>query len=127
MSRNRRRDTGPELALRTILHARGARYRVDHPLRLGLLTVRPDIVFTRWRVAVFVDGCFWHGCPEHGNIPARNRDYWEPKLRRNQERDRRVDHALIQGGWHVLRAWEHEVGDSLADRVLDLVDALRPA
>jgi DNA mismatch endonuclease (patch repair protein) len=107
MSRNPRRDTRPELALRRQLHARGLRFRVDLPLRLEDLTVRPDVVFTRWRIAIFVDGCFWHGCPEHGNTPARNRDYWVPKLRRNATRDLRIDAALNAAGWHVIRAWEH--------------------
>src|SRR4051794_4976178 len=90
MARNRRRDTKPELRLRAALHARGLRFRVDYPVRTDALTVRPDVVFTRWRVAVFVDGCFWHGCPEHGTRPQRNAAYWGPKLQRNVARDRRV-------------------------------------
>jgi len=123
MSRNPRRDTRPERALRSALHARGARFRVDHKLRLGSLTVRPDVVFTRWRIAVFLDGCFWHSCPTHGNLPQRNRDYWEPKLRRNVDRDRRIDAALGGAGWRVIRAWEHEDKDAVAGRVLSSVAA----
>ena len=118
MSRNPRRDTRPEQSLRRDLHARGLRFRVDHPLRLEALTVRPDVVFTRWRVAVFVDGCFWHACPEHGNVPRRNRDYWIPKLQRNAARDVRNDAALRQAGWHVVRAWEHEPAQLVSERVM---------
>src|SRR4051794_11029082 len=111
MSRNRRRDTGPERALRRLLHAQGLRFRVDFPVRLDGLTVRPDVVFPRWQVAVFVDGCFWHGCPEHGNVPTRNAEYWIPKLQRNVDRDRRSNAALRSAGWQVVRVWEHERAD----------------
>jgi DNA mismatch endonuclease (patch repair protein) len=117
MQRNPRRDTGPEIALRRLLHARGLRFRVDRPISLDVLTVRPDVSFPRWQVAVFVDGCFWHGCPQHGNVPRRNLDYWVPKLRRNTARDRRIDVALRHAGWRVIRAWEHEPPDVIADRV----------
>ena len=123
MRRNRRRDTRPERALRSALHARGARFRVDHPIQLDGVRVRPDVSFTRWRVAVFVDGCFWHSCPRHGNTPDRNIAYWGPKLERNIARDRRVDTALTQAGWHVIRAWEHEPAPEVADRVLSAVCA----
>jgi DNA mismatch endonuclease (patch repair protein) len=73
----------------------------------GSVRVRPDIVFTRRRVAVFVDGCFWHGCPDHGNVPSSNLEYWVPKLAANAERDRRVNVALEGDGWVVVRIWEH--------------------
>lgn len=119
MSRNRRRDTEPEKAVRRALHARGLRFRVDHVVRAEGVSVRPDIVFTRWRVAVFVDGCFWHCCPEHGNIPTRNRTYWVPKLERNVRRDRRVDAALGDTGWQVVRGWEHEPPEEIAERVVE--------
>jgi DNA mismatch endonuclease (patch repair protein) len=125
MSRNRKRDTEPELAVRLRLHALGLRFRVDHSLRTTSLTVRPDIVFTRCQVAVFIDGCFWHACPEHGNLPGRNTAYWAPKLRRNVERDRRVDRALVATGWLVIRAWEHEAADAVAARVAAAVSARR--
>jgi DNA mismatch endonuclease (patch repair protein) len=85
------------------------------------VAVRPDIVFTRRRVAVFVDGCFWHCCPEHQHVPNRNRAYWVPKLAANGNRDRRVDEALIAAGWIVIRVWEHEAAVGAADRVEDLV------
>jgi DNA mismatch endonuclease (patch repair protein) len=118
MQRNARRDTRPELALRRLLHARGLRFRVDHPIRLEVLTVRPDVAFPRWKVAVFVDGCFWHGCPRHGNVPRRNLDYWIPKLQRNAVRDRRNDVELRRAGWRVVRAWEHDRPEAIADSVV---------
>lgn len=110
---NRRTDTKPEVALRSALHASGLRFRKDHLLDLGKVRLRPDIVFTRARVAVFVDGCYWHSCPEHRTTPKRNADYWVPKLARNVERDREHDAALDEAGWTVVRVWEH-VPDSEA-------------
>lgn len=103
---NRGRDTKPELAIRSRLHAAGLRYRVDYAPLGG--RNRADIVFPRARVAVFVDGCFWHGCPLHSTLPTRNSDYWLPKLQRNIERDRETDARLRDAGWTVLRFWEHE-------------------
>jgi DNA mismatch endonuclease, patch repair protein len=104
----RRTDTKPELALRHALHQLGYRYRKDYRLDLaGGRRVRPDIAFTRRKVAVFVDGCFWHGCPEHGSKPRANEWYWGPKLVRNVERDRANDAALARAGWSVVRLWEH--------------------
>jgi DNA mismatch endonuclease, patch repair protein len=108
MRRNRKTGSQPEASLRRELHRRGLRYRKNSPLRTEAGVVRPDVVFSGPRVAVFVDGCFWHSCPLHGNTPATNRDYWEPKLRRNRERDRQVTAALIEEGWEVVRIWEHE-------------------
>jgi DNA mismatch endonuclease, patch repair protein len=104
----RRTNTKPEVALRSALHRQGYRFRKD--LRVDLAPgsrVRPDIVFTARRVAVFVDGCFWHACPDHGRNPANNEWYWAPKLRRNVERDRAGDAALAGAGWRVVRIWEH--------------------
>jgi DNA mismatch endonuclease (patch repair protein) len=125
MKANRRTDTKPELALRKALHAKGFRYRKDLRLDLaGGVRVRPDIVFTARRVAVFVDGCFWHCCPDHGSQPASNTWYWEPKLRRNVERDRTADTALGEAGWTVIRFWEHE---SLDEAVAVVVDVLATA
>jgi len=118
MTRNRRRDTKPELRLRRLLHAQGARYRVDFPIEAGEIRVRPDLVFIRRRVAVFLDGCFWHGCPEHGNLPNRNRAYWAGKLARNHARDRRVTSELVKAGWTVVRAWEHEPTPQIVLKVL---------
>lgn len=117
MRLNRRRDSRPELALRRELHRCGLRFRVDLPIRVPGRLVRPDVVFTRARIAVFVDGCFWHCCPDHGNVPRANSSYWSPKLARNVARDRAVDSVLPANGWQVVRAWEHEPADAVADRV----------
>lgn len=106
MSRQRRRDTTPELLLRKELHRRGLRFRVDHAVP-GMPRRRADIVFTRARIAVFVDGCFWHGCPDHATHPASNAAWWSAKLARNIERDRETDDHLRNNGWSVLRFWEH--------------------
>jgi DNA mismatch endonuclease (patch repair protein) len=117
MRRNPRTDTGPEVAVRSALHARGLRFRKHFSIRTAEILVRPDIVFTRARLAVFIDGCFWHCCPEHGNIPRANNDYWRPKLERNRNRDRIVTDALEGSGWRVVRAWEHESVESVVERV----------
>jgi DNA mismatch endonuclease, patch repair protein len=108
MQGNRRVDTTPEVDLRRALHAAGLRFRKDFVVRADGVKVKADIVFTRRRLAVFVDGCFWHGCPAHCRMPARNRDYWEAKIGRNRERDERVTTALTAAGWRVVRIWEHE-------------------
>lgn len=114
----RRTNTKPELALRSALHRRGYRFRKDHRLDLNDgVRVRPDIAFTARKVAVFVDGCFWHVCPEHGRDPAVNEWYWAPKLRRNIERDRAADAALAAAGWLVVRVWEHESLAAAVDAV----------
>jgi len=124
MRANRRKDTKPELALRRELHRQGYRYRKDYRLDLADARVRPDIAFTARRVAVFVDGCFWHCCPEHGTQPANNTWYWAPKLKRNVERDRAADEALAAAGWRVVRVWEHE---SIEGAVAAVVAALASA
>jgi DNA mismatch endonuclease, patch repair protein len=109
MQANRRADTRPELAVRSALHARGLRFRKDYPIPIpGRRATRVDVVFISARVAVFVDGCFWHGCPEHGLTPKSNAAYWVPKLERNRERDQRVTEGLEADGWTVVRVWEHE-------------------
>ena len=116
MSRQRRRDTAPEVALRRLLHRRGLRFRVDWPLP-GMPRRRADIAFTRRRIAVFVDGCFWHACPEHRTAPATNAEWWATKLDKNVRRDRDTDEHLTSLGWTVLRYWEHEDPASAADSV----------
>ena len=123
MQANRRSNTKPEVALRRELHRLGYRYRKDHRLDLSSgVRVRPDIVFTRRKVAVFVDGCFWHVCPEHGREPTRNEWYWTPKLRRNVERDRMANAALADAGWQVVRIWEHEDMQNAVDRVRGVIE-----
>lgn len=105
---NQSADTKPEARLRSALHRSGLRFRKDVLIRTGTLRTRPDVLFTRARVAVYVDGCFWHGCAEHQRLPKSNIDYWGPKLAANMDRDRRIDSALENAGWQVLRIWEHE-------------------
>ncbi|MDQ6773384.1 MAG: very short patch repair endonuclease [Candidatus Dormibacteraeota bacterium] len=117
MRRNTKFDTRVELHLRSELHRRGLRFRVHVPIRIGESIVRPDIVFTRQRVAVFVDGCFWHGCPDHGTSPRHNPEYWTSKMQRNRARDAKVNRALSESGWRVLRIWEHLPIATAADQV----------
>ncbi len=120
MSVAARRDTAPELALRRALHAGGLRYRVGFPVP-GQRRRTIDVAFTRVQVAVFVDGCFWHGCPEHGTQPRSNSAWWTTKLSANQARDRDTDRVLAEAGWTVVRVWEHEDPAAAADRVRALV------
>lgn len=117
MRSNRGRDTGPELAIRRLLHARGLRYRVDIAPLKEAPRKRADIVFPRRHLAVFIDGCFWHGCPQHATFPVANRGYWGPKLQRNKERDRETDRELAEHGWQVIRVWEHEDPGEAAERI----------
>ncbi len=113
MKQQRRRDTRPELAIRSALHRAGLRFRVDHPLP-GLRR-RGDIVFPTKRVVVFVDGCFWHGCPEHRTWPRENAAWWRDKLEANVARDRDTDARLADADWLVVRVWEHhETTDAVA-------------
>jgi DNA mismatch endonuclease (patch repair protein) len=126
METTKQRDTGPELALRALLHRRGYRYRVDVAPLPGI-RARADLVFVRLQVAVFVDGCFWHGCPTHGTWPKANADWWRAKIEANRARDRRVDEALRSAGWSVLRVWEHDSADAAADRVVAELEARAPS
>ncbi len=127
MASNRHRDTSPELALRSLLHGLGLRFRVDYGIRLdGRRPIRADVVFTRQRVAVFVDGCFWHSCPLHGSQPKTNSDYWQPKLQGNRERDQLYTRLLEEAGWRVIRVWEHEPAPEAAARVIEALGTERP-
>ena len=112
MRRMPRRDTKPELMIRRELHVRGMRFHVR-----SRLPGRPDIVFTRAKLAVFIDGCFWHQCPDHGNVPRNNREWWLEKLEGNVARDRRKDEELADMGWRVLHVWEHEPVSAAAERI----------
>ncbi|MGW1740724.1 very short patch repair endonuclease [Nocardia sp. NPDC001965] len=116
MSRQRRAHTAPELALRRELHRRGLRYFVDRAPIRGQRR-RADVVFPRRRVAVYVDGCFWHRCPDHATDPKNNAAWWAEKLAGNVSRDRATDTALRAAGWQVIRIWEHEDPVQAADRV----------
>lgn len=117
MLSNRRIDTKPERQLRSHLHRNGLRFRKDFLIRGEGVSVRADVVFPARKVAVFVDGCFWHQCPEHATMPRTNSDFWEPKLKRNVERDRQVNRALAEAGWTVIRCWEHEKPFELLPRI----------
>ncbi len=122
MLANRRRDTAPEVAIRRLLHARGLRFRVDYRV-VPVSRTRADIAFTRRKVAIFVDGCFWHGCPIHATQPKRNSDYWGPKLARNIERDAETSALLRENDWTALRYWEHEDPETVADDIERVVRA----
>lgn len=126
MRQAKRRDTGPELALRRELHRRGLRYRVDRPLP-GMPRRRCDIWFGPARVAVFVDGCFWHGCPDHSVVPRSNREWWLDKIRTNAARDRDTDRRLEESGILVMRFWEHDDPRRAADRIERTVNVRRNA
>lgn len=125
MQVQRTRDTAPELAVRRLLHGAGLRYRIDRAPVPGLRR-RADIVFGPSRVAVYVDGCFWHGCPEHGSYPESNAEWWRHKLEANRARDADTDRRLAAHGWLVLRVWEHEDPQAAAVRVLAGVAERRP-
>lgn len=115
MSNLRTSDTKPELALRSALHHRGLRFKVNDRQLPG----KPDVVFTRARIAVQVDGCFWHGCPKHAITPKSNTEWWTSKILANQKRDRRNDEALESDGWLVIRVWEHEDPELAAERIAE--------
>ncbi len=119
----KRKDTGPELELRRALHKNGLRFRLHRRDLPG----RPDIVFASIRLAIFVDGCFWHGCPEHRVKPKSNTQFWEAKIVENQQRDRRNDLKLTDMGWTVMHIWEHEDPKEVAQRVLELWQKIKGA
>ena len=120
----RQRDTAAELALRRELHRLGLRYRVNaRPLQA--VPRRADVVFRNARVAVFVDGCFWHSCPDHGSMPRANSAWWKAKLARTRERDAETAAVLREAGWAVVRMWEHEDHRTVAETVRSIVVARR--
>ncbi len=124
MQGNRKRDTRPEVALRRALHQRGLRYRVCVRPILDL-AVSADVVFRTERVAVFLDGCFWHRCPIHHKPPSTNAAYWGSKIAGNVARDERTRQLLAAAGWLALRVWEHETPDEAAERVIEALRARR--
>ncbi|KUI23030.1 very short patch repair endonuclease [Mycobacterium sp. GA-2829] len=120
MSAQLSRNTKIEMRLRSALHSRGLRYRLhQRPLRQHRRTA--DVVFGRAKVAVYVDGCFWHGCPQHATWPKRNAEFWRNKIATNIRRDRDTDASLIEAGWIPVRVWEHDDVDATADRIAILV------
>jgi DNA mismatch endonuclease (patch repair protein) len=114
MSRMPIHSTKPEMALRRLLHDAGMRYRVNSKELPG----RPDIALTRARIAIFVDGCFWHRCPQHGVLPKNNREWWEQKLARNRTRDEEKDQQLLELGWLSIHVWEHEDPAEAAGQIM---------
>ncbi|GAA4991431.1 hypothetical protein GCM10023205_74370 [Yinghuangia aomiensis] len=124
MSRQKSRDTQLELNLRKALHASGLRYRV-HRRPLKGIRREADVVFGPARVAVFVDGCFWHGCPEHATWPKNNAEFWRNKIEGNRVRDADTDARLAAAGWLAVRIWEHESPAEAAERVRTAVVARR--
>ncbi|WP_307827985.1 very short patch repair endonuclease [Nocardioides sp. SYSU D00038] len=126
MQANRSRDTAPELAVRRRLHAAGLRYRVaTQPL--ATLRRRADITFAKKKIVVFIDGCFWHGCPEHGRREwQHNVEYWPDKISRNRMRDADTTERLTAAGWQVLRFWEHENPDDVAATIMAAVARAKP-
>lgn len=123
MARIRGRDTRPEMVLRRALWQAGLRYRVQ----MRVLRLAPDLVFPSRAVVVFLDGCFWHGCPEHYVFPRSRRDFWLAKLEANVARDIRQTEALREAGWTVLRFWEHEVFEALEAVVDGIRAVVRPS
>jgi DNA mismatch endonuclease, patch repair protein len=124
MQGNRGRDTKAELAVRRLVHANGLRYRVNARPEPDLRRTA-DLLFTRAKVAVFIDGCYWHGCPEHFSMPAMNLDYWSTKIGRNQARDLETTTLLQARGWLVLRFWEHEPPTTVAEHIAEKVRSQR--
>lgn len=122
MQSTRGRDTSAELAVRSAVHARGLRYRVSRR-PIPTLPRTADLVFTRARIAVFVDGCYWHGCPDHFRVPSTNAAYWRTKIEGNRARDVSTDRALAEHGWIVIRIWEHDAVADAANRVVREVRA----
>ncbi|QNG35570.1 very short patch repair endonuclease [Geodermatophilaceae bacterium NBWT11] len=122
MSAVKKRDNGPEMAVRRLLHAAGLRYRVTWPVP-GQRRRTIDIAFTRARLAVFIDGCFWHGCPLHATSPKANAAWWAEKISTNRTRDADVTSQLEDMGWTVLRFWEHEVPEDVASAIVGRLTA----
>jgi DNA mismatch endonuclease (patch repair protein) len=126
MRANRGADTAPEVAIRQELHRRGLRFRKNFRIDLAPgRRVRPDIVFSRLRFAVFIDGCFWHGCPEHGETPAANADFWRTKINSTRNRDAMHNQWLDEAGWSSLRIWEHEPLELAVEHVMQIASVLR--
>lgn len=125
MRSNRRSGTRPEMRVRRLAHAAGLRYRVDAP-PLADHRLRADLVFSRAKVAVFIDGCFWHGCPKHYRAAKRNEQFWRDKIAANQCRDHRADELLTAEGWEVVRVWEHDDPQAVVTRLIAIVRARAP-
>ncbi len=123
MEKQKQRDTGPEMKIRSIIHRAGFRFRTDYRPESSLKT-RADIVFPRIKLAVFIDGCFWHSCPIHKTIPKSNTVWWQEKLEANRCRDRAADRALEEFGWTVIRIWEHEDPEQATQKISRILESL---
>lgn len=122
MKKVRVRDTGPELVIRRLLFSSGLRFRVNYQPKfpdIGRASI--DIAFPAKRLAIFIDGCFWHACPDHGELPKANREWWEKKFAENRERDARISEQLKKGGWCVLRFWAHESPEKVCMQIADIL------
>lgn len=126
MQGNRGRDTKPELAVRRLVHAAGLRYRVNSRPEPDLRRTA-DLLFVGAHISVFIDGCYWHGCPEHFTMPVMHLDYWSTKIARNRSRDLETTFLLESRGWTVLRFWEHETPTSVAERITLAVQNSHPS
>lgn len=124
MQSNRSRDTAPEVAVRSMLHRRGLRFR-KHVRPIPGLPCTVDVVFPKERLALFIDGCYWHSCPEHATSPITNGEWWHAKLAATRERDQRNTEALTEAGWHVMRVWEHEDVERVVASVRETLETLR--
>ena len=127
MRGNRSTDTKPEVETRRLLHGMGLRFRKSYLIEFENGRTTVDIAFTRLRLVVLIDGCFWHGCPEHGRIPKRNALYWSSKLRGNVQRDKAVNQLLSEAGWTVIRFWSHDSPRQIANAVSNRVGELKLA
>lgn len=127
MRGNRRRDTRCEIAVRRAVHRRGLRYRTDAPLRVGTKVIRPDLLFVAQHLAVFVDGCYWHGCSMHYVAAKTNAEYWQAKIARNRARDRAQTQMLCAAGWRVMRIWAHTKAEDAAAAIYWELSAQRLA
>jgi len=124
MQSNRPRDTELEVAFRAALHRAGLRF-FKHRRPLPGLRCEPDLIFPRLKIAVFIDGCYWHGCPEHASWPKTNEVWWRNKIEQNRSRDDRNDRALREAGWTVVRVWEHEPIEEAVRKVIGIVSERR--
>jgi len=126
MRGNARRDTRPELAVRRLIFAAGLRYRVDYAPLPEYRRLKADIVFPRVRIAIFIDGCFWHGCVDHYRPATANAKFWSTKIAGNRQRDISSNLKLVEAGWTVLRFWEHEAPEQVASRIIAVLLASGP-
>ena len=122
MRSNRCKDTKPEREIRSLIFKNGYRFRKNYPIRLSNNKLcRIDIAFLRSKIAIFIDGCFWHGCPIHHRLPKTNTDYWIPKFERNKKRDEMNQNLLESDGWVVLRLWEHETMIEMYSKITHVI------